>query len=150
MSHSLLDTLWNFLRGESYDSSVSLLVDRHGNLINKELAAAFTAILIKMSLSDEMLQEGEIFEIHNLLREDLRLSVATSEQVFSSALNAGASSEEVLSRIGAIAFALGDDQKRHLYELAVKVADADETISRDEEQFLARIRKTLRLPKENA
>lgn len=146
MSRTVLDTLLNFLRGESPDSSVSLLVDRHGNLINKELAAAFTSILIKMSLSDEILQEGEIFEIHNLLKEDLRLSVGTAEQVFSSALNAGTSSEEVLARIGAIALALGDDQKRHLYELALKVADADETISRDEKEFLSRIRKTLRLP----
>lgn len=148
MSSSLLEILLQFLGGGAPQASVSLLVDRHGNLINKELAAAFTSILIKMSLSDEILQEGEIVEIHNLLKDDLRLSGSTAEQVFSAALNADTSSEQVLARIGAIAVALGDDQKRHLYELAVRVAGADETISREEKGFLARIRRTLRLPED--
>ena len=150
MAQSLFATLQAFLGIGAKDLPVSLLVDRHGNLVSQELAAVFTALLIEMSLSDQSLQENEIMEIISILRNELALSEDSAEAVFSSTLENRKQPENVIPKLSLLARSLNDDQREQLLRLAVIVARADDRITEHEEILLESIRIQLHLSAETA
>jgi len=142
---SLLDKLKSIFAGTKESDAPSLLVDRHGNLINKELAAAFTALLVDIALSDEMLQENEVTEIIHFLQDEVALPESRAEEVMSFALDHHNDTAARMHKLGPMVLSLSDEQREHLLHLALRVAEADETVSRDEEIVVARIAELLRL-----
>jgi uncharacterized tellurite resistance protein B-like protein len=150
MALSLLETLKSFLSPGSHPNPVSLLVDRHGNLIHRELAAVFTALLVEMSLSDHSLQENEVHEIIAILRNELALSEDASEEVFSTTLESRKHSNTLLPKLTTVAASLNDDQKEEILRLALVVARADERITTEEDRILENLRLQLRITPENA
>lgn len=150
MTQSLFATLQTFFGMGTKDLPVSLLVDRHGNLVNRELAAVFTALLIEMSLSDQSLQENEIMEIISILRNELALSEDSAEEVFSSTLENRRQPENVIPKLSLLALSLNDDQREQLLRLALIVARADDRITPNEEIILEGIRTQLHLSSEAA
>lgn len=150
MTDSLLATLRAFFSGGASQPPVSLLVDRHGNLVSREIAAVFTALLVEMSLSDQSLQESEIHEITSILRNELALSATTSEEVFSMTLESRKQPEHVIPKLSLLSSTLNDDQKEQLLRLALVVARADDRITDGEETILDNLAKQLHMPDETA
>ncbi len=148
MTQTLFATLRTFFGLGASEASVSLLVDRHGNLVSKELAAVFTALLVEISFSDQSLQESEIHEIISILRNELALSEQVTEEVFSSTLESRKQPEHVIPKLSLIASALNDDQKEHLLHLALLVARADERITDEEGIILDNLSKQLHISDE--
>jgi len=148
MNDSLFSILKAFLLGEGKTPPASLLLNRHGGVINRELAALFTTILVDMSLSDNALQESEVHEIVSILRNELALSEDSAEQVFTTTLEARKNSEEIIPKLSLIGASLNDDQKEHLLVLALHVARADERITKEEDSILSMLCKQLNLTTE--
>jgi uncharacterized tellurite resistance protein B-like protein len=150
MTESLFATLRAFFSGGVSQPPVSLLVDRHGNLVSRELAAIFTALLVEMSLCDQSLQENEIHEIISILQNELALSEKVAEEVFSTTLESRKQPEHVAPKLSLIASTLNDDQKEHLLHLALVVARADDRITDGEELILDNLSRQLHIPNELA
>ncbi len=150
MTESLVAALRAFFNGGATQPPVSLLVDRHGNLVSRELAAVFTALLVEMSLSDQSLQENEIHEIISILRNELALSETASEEVFSTTLESRKQPEHVIPKLSLLASTLNDDQKEHLLHLALVVARADDRITDAEDTILDNLTEQLHIPDELA
>jgi uncharacterized tellurite resistance protein B-like protein len=150
MTHNLFSTIKAFFRGEASETPVSLLVDRHGNLLSKELAAVFTALMVEMSLSDQSLQEKEVHEIVSILQSELALSEKAAEDVFSATLEGRGQPEHIVPKLSLIALTLNDDQKEHLLRLALAVARADDHITDGENIILDNLCKQLHISDELA
>jgi uncharacterized tellurite resistance protein B-like protein len=150
MTQPLLATLQAFFTGGPKEPPVSLLVDRHGNLISRELSAVFTALLVDMSFSDRSLQENEIHEIISILRNELALSEHAAQEVFSSTLENRKQPENIVPKISLVASSLNDDQKEQLLRLALLVARADDRITQAEDSILENLRKQLHIEPERA
>jgi uncharacterized tellurite resistance protein B-like protein len=144
---SLLSTLHDWIFGPG-DLAPSLLLDRYGNLVNKELSVALSTLLIAMSLTDEMLHTSEVAEIIRILREQLALSQKAAEEALHTALEARKAPDDVFPKLRALTSGMCDDQKEHLVSLALRVAAADEIISRAEAHIVSRLAELLRLTPE--
>jgi uncharacterized tellurite resistance protein B-like protein len=145
---SILESLKAFFLGSETPDIPSLLMDRHGKVINKELAAAFTTLLVEIALSDEMFQENEVTEIVHFLREELALPDETAQHILTSALESRGESAKMARNLGPLALGLTEEQKEHLLELALRVAFADDRVSPTEELEVARVAELLRLSPE--
>lgn len=150
MTQSLFEILKSLFSSGSHPTPISLLVDRHGNLIHRELAAVFTALLVEMSLSDHSLQENEVHEIIAILRNELALSEEAAEDVFSTTLESRKHSDTLLPKLTIVAASLNDDQKEEILRLALVVARADERITAEEDRILESLRVQLRITPEIA
>lgn len=145
MTQTIIETLRSWLFGGSGEEIPSLLLDRHGSLINKDLAAAFTGLLIAMSLTDDVLQESEIEEIIEILRHELALSEDAAEEAVHLAVEGRTKSEELFPKLRILALGMGEDQKQYLLELAIRVAKADDRFSQAEAAIIDRLRTILHL-----
>jgi uncharacterized tellurite resistance protein B-like protein len=145
---SILQALKSFFLGTGSPEVPSLLMDRHGKMINKELAAAFTTLLIDIALTDDMLQENEVTEIVSFLQQELALAPDAAEQILSFALDSRAESAKLARNLGPLALGLTEEQREHLLDLAVRVASADERISKAEEAVVANLAEILKVSPE--